>query len=373
MNPTPGQMTEARLLRGPGARRETGGPGRTAPRRDAAALARLLERQRQVITRRQAIACGLNHDMIQRRICAGGQWQRLLPGVYLALTGTPTQEQGEVAALLYAGPGSIITGAAALRRHGLRAPRAGAVDVLIPGKRRRQNAGYVAVHPTMRIPPSVCYQGPVQYALAARAVADATRCLDDLATVRAVVASAVQTRQCTIEQLAEELRQGPKRGSALLRTALREVAQGARSASEADVLALIKRAQLPTPLLNPRLYLGDELLGVPDAWWPEAGVAVEVDSREWHLSPQDWERTIRRHARMTAVGILVLHFTPRQLKDERDEVVRTIRATLDNRRGCPVPAIRNIACHRLTAVPRRHASGSEGWARIAQHLFSKSS
>jgi hypothetical protein len=59
---------------------------------------------------------------------------------------------------------------------------------------------------------------------------------------------------------------------------------------------LLKRARLPDPLFNARLYLGDQLIAVPDAWWPQAGLVAEVDSREWHLSPDDWEHTMRRHA-----------------------------------------------------------------------------
>jgi very-short-patch-repair endonuclease len=72
---------------------------------------------------------------------------------------------------------------------------------------------------------------------------------------------------------------------------------------------------------------------VADAWWPDAGVAAEVDSREWHLSPGDWERTLRRHARLTAHGILVLHFTPKQIRTEPAQVAAAIRAALDAARA----------------------------------------
>jgi hypothetical protein len=160
--------------------------------------------------------------------------------------------------------------------------------------------------------------------------------------VRAVVAAAVQTRRCTIEQLEEELRSGPVHGSAFFRSALAEVAIGTRSAPEADLLDLIKRGRLPLPMLNPSLYVGEEFLAKPDAWWPALAVAVEVDSKEWHLSPEAWEQTVRRHDRMAAAGILVLHFTPRQIRREPDEVLATIRNALVNRRGVNFPAIRAV-------------------------------
>ena len=57
-------------------------------------------------------------------------------------------------------------------------------------------------------------------------------------------------------------------------------------------------------------FVGGEFLAVADAWWQEACVAAEVDSRQWHLSPDDWEKTLARHTRMTSLGILVLHFPP---------------------------------------------------------------
>ena len=89
---------------------------------------------------------------------------------------------------------------------------------------------------------------------------------------------------------------------------------------------------MPVPVFNARLYAGTELIAVADAWWPRQRVATEVDSREWHFSPEDWERTLRRHARMTAQGILVLHFTPKQIRTEPARVVAVIRAALDEER-----------------------------------------
>jgi hypothetical protein len=78
---------------------------------------RLLNRQRGVLTRDQALACGLTDSALRHRGRPGGPWQRLFPGVYLTVTGEPMTEQREIAALLHAGPRSVLTGAAALRSH----------------------------------------------------------------------------------------------------------------------------------------------------------------------------------------------------------------------------------------------------------------
>lgn len=308
---------------------------------DEDALTQRLSRQRLVISRDQATACGMTPGALRHRIRAGGPWQRLLPGVYLAATGTPTLIQNEIAALLYAGPGSVITGLAALRRHGLRVPEGGGTTVLIPAGRARTSRDSVAVWPTTRMPERVCFEGAVQFALVPRAVADAARELASFRDTRAVVADAVQQGRCRIDWLGEELRRGPVRRSAWLRRALTEVAGGIRSATEGDLRDLIARAGLPMPMFNARLYAGQKLIAVADAWWPRAHVAVEVDSREWHLSPEDWERTLRRDAAMGAVGIVVLHFTPRQIRDEPARVAADISSAIGFGRAGG-PAIRAV-------------------------------
>src|SRR5262249_5252289 len=89
-------------------------------RLDQDALFRILEKQVDVISRHQALAAGLTRHALGHRLRPGGPWQGLLPGVYMAVTGAPTTLQEEMAALLYAGPGSVITGPAAPRSHHIR-------------------------------------------------------------------------------------------------------------------------------------------------------------------------------------------------------------------------------------------------------------
>jgi hypothetical protein len=151
------------------------------------------------------------------------------------------------------------------------------------------------------------------------------------------VGSAVQQRLCTVDQLTTELRDSRPRGRTLLRSVLAEVADGIRSAPEGELRTLIMGSGLPVPLFNPDLYLHGEFLARPDAWWPEAGLAAEVDSKEFHLLPGDWEKTMRRHRRMTAAGILVLHISPGQLRTEPRQLVTEIAEALTA--GRPLPGI----------------------------------
>lgn len=295
-------------------------------------------RQCDLITRPQALSAGMTDAALRSRLRAGGPWTAVLPGVYFVHNGILTTGQREAAAVLYAGRGSVITGTAALARMGMRIPIPDVVDVLVPHSQRRASRGFVRILRTRRMPEQVWLTDGLPWAAAARSVADAGRLRAEADYVRALVADAVQQRKCTVQQLATELCAGPKRGSAALRAALEEVADGVRSIAEGDLRKLIRSGGLPAPLFNPDLFVGDAFLARPDAWWGKAGVAVEVDSREWHLSPADWERTQARHALMSAHGILVLHYAPRRIRTDGAAVLAEIRATLEaGRKRTPLP------------------------------------
>jgi hypothetical protein len=307
-------------------------------------LADLLRRQDSLVRRDQAMTCGLTERALRYRIRPDGPWQAVLPAVYLSVTGTMTSRQRIMAAYLYAGGHSgadvAVTGPAALAWHRIRADDGDKVDVLVGPECRIRDAGFARLHRTGVAPNAAYRDGVLVYVPPARAVADTARLLTDLAEVRAVVAAGVQRRKVQVWQVAEELDAGPVRGSARLRQALGEVASGVRSAAEGDLVDLIRRERLPMPVLNPRLFTGSRFLAIPDAYWPDAGVAAEVDSREWHLSPADWERTMARHARMSACGIIVLHFPPSRIRAERRAVAAEIRSALTAASGRTLPQVR---------------------------------
>ncbi len=198
-------------------------------------LAELLAAQEGVITRRQAGECGLTRDAIGYRIRPGGPWRRLLPGTFLTVTGQPTTEQLDMAALLYAGPGTILTGLAALRVMDLpgaagapaRAPATR--EVLLPATRRRRSVGYVRIIRTTRMPGQVIRIGRRRYALPDRALADAVRGMTELREARALTAGAVQRGIVSVDLLRLELDRGQKAGSAVLRRVLAEMAEEGRS------------------------------------------------------------------------------------------------------------------------------------------------
>jgi hypothetical protein len=141
-----------------------------------------------------------------------------------------------------------------------------------------------------------------------------------------MVAESVQRRLTTVASLREELDAGARRGSALLRAALEEVADGVRSAPEAQLRRIAETTSvLPGVRWNPALTtLSGQSLPTPDGWIPDVGIALEVDSREHHSMPDDWARTLDRHNALTRHGALVLHFTPAAIYATPETVRRTI-------------------------------------------------
>ncbi len=257
----------------------------------------------------------------------------MLPGIYATHRGRLTEKQRAVAAFLYAGRGIAITGSAAIAWHGLRRQQGELIDVLVPLQFKRSDAGFARLLRTS-IMPGVDYRdGVVSYAPLDRAIADAVRRLSDMAEVRDLIASGVQRGKVGIWELARELDVGPRQGSARLRLALGEVADGVRSVAEADLRSLVRQFRLPDPLYNPKLFVAGEFLAMPDAWWPDFGVAAEVESKAWHMSPAYWQRTLDRQARMSAEGILVLPFPPVRLRTAKQQVAKEIRSALANSRG----------------------------------------
>jgi hypothetical protein len=266
----------------------------------------------------------------------------VLPGVYLVGTGALTIKQRNAAAYLLSDQALAITGQAAVDWHGIPCASGDVVDVLVPAACRSASVGFARLHRTGRRIETGFRDGVVRYATPQRAVADAARQLTAFSDARALVAASVQRGKVAIWQLEEELTAGASPGSARLREALTEVADGVRSIAEGDLRSLIKKARLPEPLYNPRLFVGAEFLASPDAWWPGAGVAMEVDSKAYHLSPVSWEQTLARQARMAAQGLVVLAVPPQRVRLEGWKVTREIRDALEHSRG-PLPHVRTLA------------------------------
>ena len=334
---------------------------------DVIRLRALLRRQHDVITREQALDCGLARSGLAHRLRAAGPWQVLLPGIYLAVTGRPDHDQLDTAALLYAGPGSLLTGRAALRRHGLPPDSPGpatnpgpdpGIDVLVPAGRQRRSRPFVTVHRTTRLPAGTAIAGAISYAPAARATADALRQMTDIRQARALTAAILASGACSAEQLERELAEGPIRHSALLREVISGIRAASGPAPRGALRTLLTRSKLPLPVFDARLYDGSTLIARVDAWWADAGVAAELGPGHWPPAPETWEAAMRRQTRLAEHGIIVLQLSADRLDEEPDAVLAAISNALAAGTGrVPAPGRSPAGGLTVRPAPGRPESG----------------
>lgn len=293
-------------------------------------LLSLAEAQDGMFTRRQALDAGATRSEIDYRV--GRVLMRPLPTVYAAFTGQLSSRQRLRAAVLYGRIGGdldigILGGLAACQVHGLRAAKGFyRVELLLPHRHRIASVGFVDIRRSTR-PGDIWRTSGLPVCSPARAVVDAARRITELDAVRGLTAEAVQRGKCTVGALDEELSRGGSAGSRLTRHVLAEVSDGVRSAAEAWLRDLINSSAMPRPVWNADLFAPSGLwLATPDAIWPEAGLIAEVESREWHLSPESWAATMERTNRLSRLGYDVQQFPPSRIKRHPASVVADLRA-----------------------------------------------
>lgn len=313
---------------------------RTRRRRSAIARAAAVAGRERVASHAELVAAGIPLSSVTYRIRPHGTWQRLLPGVVLMHSGTPTWREMLLGALAYAGEGAVLTGQAALQLYGLRTARTRVAQVLVPHHQRRQNYSYVIAERTRRFPGTdeTALVNGLPVASLARAVVDACRRMTNLDDVRNLVSDAVQNHHLRLADLRREMRRAARQRTALTRRVLAEMEAGVRFAAEARARELIAREGLPQPLFNVDVVTRDgQLIVRPDGYFPTLACGYEIDSRRWHMSPDDYEATTRRRGYAARFGVILLSVTPARIFDDPDGFIRDLRGLLDTARGRQIP------------------------------------
>ncbi|MGW2251468.1 hypothetical protein ACWCXH_14850 [Kitasatospora sp. NPDC001660] len=310
-------------------------------------LEELAKRQQNVVTASQLRARGVPARVITEHCRRGGPWQRVLPRVYLLQAGELTPEQRMWAALLYAaqngreegrggrGEGAVITGAAALALYGFaavpRLPAVTGVGVLVPRQRRLKDVGEVRILRTERELVARSVHG-LACAPVARAVADAlgewTADGTAPAPVRAVLREAVSRPEgrCTVGELAAELVESGLTAEPRVRAALDELLAAERESVLDRLGELVDEWLLPVPLAGPELRMrGGTYIAVPDLYWPQRGVAVEVDSDLRCVSEGEAAWVRGGQHRMEYLGIRVVYVSGARLAADPEAVGGELR------------------------------------------------
>lgn len=311
-------------------------------------IRRLAAQQRGVVRRAQLLSHGVTADRIRWQL--GRSWRLLLPGVLLLSPALPSEEQRHIAALLYAGPGSWLSGESALTWHRMRESRPGArVTVLVPAPRRPRDVGWVSIRRTHLVDERVLQRGPLRFSCRARAVVDAAASLGE-DEARELVISSVQERAVRLDDLVHWVEARRPNDRRRLRAALAEAAAGAWSVPEAELAKLVRSSRLlPEAWANPTLHDADgHRLTTPDLWFDDIGMAVMVHSRRFHGAVLSWESTVAADTDLIQCRVVVVGVTPGAIaRDPRRTLARIEKAYASARAaGARAPV---VATPRVTA------------------------
>jgi hypothetical protein len=96
---------------------------------------------------------------------------------------------------------------------------------------------------------------------------------------------------------------------------------GANEGLERQFQEFVAERDFPMPQCN--VLVGGLLV---DFWWPQAKLAVELDSREFHAHWSAAERDHERDAKLMRLDIHTLRVTDRRLRHDRDGLAGDIEA-----------------------------------------------
>jgi hypothetical protein len=232
-----------------------------------------------------------------------GYLTRVLPKVYAIGHDSPNREALLWEALLYAGPGAMLSHGTAAHQHGLiNRPPPAMIDVSTPREKIRSLPGRIAVHGERRIDRG--HHRGLPTTTVAQTLLDLAA-TGDTRLVKRVLANLDFQKRLDVAQLERACGRG-RPGTRTLRAALAEHQPRLAYANgelEERFLSLCEQWQLPLPKLNCKVH--GHLV---DAYWPQHGLVVELDGLANHSSPAQLRRDRERDLALRAHGLTVVRY-----------------------------------------------------------------
>lgn len=269
----------------------------------------------------------LHPKVVDKRVAAG-RLHRVHQGVFAVGHPLLSRHGHLMAAVVACGPDAVLSHRSAAALWGIREDSRSRIDVTAPGRRGRVPAGIDAHrHGSLRPPDRILRHGIPCTSLA--------RTLLDLAGVVSYRQLRHAVKQAEVEGLFDLTamrevlsRSRRRRGVARLRAAISDHdprEQLTRMELEARLLNLYRRHDLLLPEVNGHLVVNGISM-MPDFLWRDARLIVEADSRRVHGTVVAFEEDRKRDQMLTAAGWTVIRVTWRQVRDEPERLIRTIRS-----------------------------------------------
>lgn len=275
-----------------------------------------------VITRSQALACGLSRSAIGRRL-QSGHWRRCGPGVYFADDRPFTTAARIRAAVWSYGPEAVASGLAAAWWHQLTTATPNSIEVTVPrNSHGRPHRGTRVRRRDLLATDVVERRGLLVTGLALTTVEAAAR----RGGGPKVMDTALQRHTDLPYLWRAHLRNAGRYGSPSARRMLQAAESGAHSQAERILVRLLHDAGITGWKANYRLR-GCKV----DVAFPDVQVAIEVDGWAFHSSPDKFEGDRVRQNQIVLLGWTVLRFTWLDLVTDPDRVIAEIRRAISAR------------------------------------------
>jgi hypothetical protein len=281
-----------------------------------------------MVTRRQLRRLGLTYNYVDTQLDAG-RWQEISSTVLATTTGTLTREQLMWAGVLHAGPMSALGGLTALERHGLERWHRDEIVVLVAKSHNLEKIEGIRFVETRRPIPLMTSAKPLSTwriepaALHWAAYTPVTR------SAYGLLAACVQQRLTTPYRLDGWItRMRPLRRAKPFRRLLGEIAAGAQSQAEHDVITLCDTFGVPRPYRQTQRTDSAGRIRFTDAEWRLADsrvIVLEVDGG-FHMTVEHWSADIERERQLVATGVVVVRCTAIELREHPERIARDLRA-----------------------------------------------
>jgi hypothetical protein len=306
---------------------------------------RTAEDQGGLITRIQALACGMTMHEITRELQTG-RWEEVQPFVYRIVGAPQTWVTQLRAATLTAAdayeqepalevPRVVASHTSAATLLGIeRGMDDSKIEVTGVGLSLPIRRG-VTVHRTRRLDPcDVTIIDGIPCVTAARYLVDVAGSVDlvELTALTDDVHSARSSARSWTYRRAQALKNGRKDVGMLMRLTAPGAREVFNSWLEQHVAERLSGTDLPPPLWNHELRVDGKLLGIVDTFWEQGRtLSVEWDGLRFHSSPKQLREDKARDRAMTIAGYPPLRYTWLDVMTRWDEILAEIRAALHHR------------------------------------------
>lgn len=286
-------------------------------------IAAVAANQDGMVARWQLREIGMTARQIDRRL-QRGSLHVVFRAVYAVGHRAITVRGWWRAAVLSAGPGAVLSHAAAAALHGIR-PYAGVPDVTVPADRRSRPG--LRYHQALLAPDEVTTVDGIPVTTVPRTLFDLAAVLGKRQVARAVHEAEVLRLYDALPLVDMVARYPGRRGVVTTRAILRDRGEAPGHVVndfEDDFDAFLDARGLPRGRKNAWIFAGDRWYQV-DCVWEEQRVAAELDGRRTHDTTEYFGSDRVRDRKLTIAGWRPTRITPLQLYGGPDGLAADLR------------------------------------------------